>query len=377
MARTSSTDEEIRELFEKKRKEYDAYDRTLDALAAFSFILKHVEEIANETITHDFRPRIAPHGSDSDPYTPDGVVWQRPVNSLLLELKTSWHKDDVAQIVKYGKSPGCLLPDGTLKRFSEEHGILLGYQNVPGESNLKTLFDEWERAGIPFPLVVFRYSMEVAPEGNRIFFSRVPYARNGMCPATSFGKAMNSPRGYPVSAASFQFVRSSFHRANDQVIDSYAAVLWWTVYAKHYLTEEQKAEMAASGRLSSPLVIQLDRLDQVPTPADVEVPLSVKDVKRALEFLRQAGLVALKKRARAYEVKLKEDRYVRLPFSGAAVGISSPHDISARIITRWAVNRKKHPIAEPQKGRRALRVRTRRRRDVGTLRLPFPEGSSS
>jgi hypothetical protein len=182
---------------------------------------------------------------------------------------------------------------------------------------------------------------------------------------------LNSPRGVPVSVASFKFVRSGFHRTNDQVIDSYAAVLWWITYAKYYLTEEQRAEMAASGRLTTPLIISLDQLNQVPTPEGVEVPLSVKDVKRGLEFLRQAGLVALKKRANVYEVKLKEDRYVRLPTKSGVGGSPIAQDFSARVISRWATNRIKHPIMATRKGLKLPRARIKPRRDTRTLPL-FP-----
>ena len=71
-----------------------------------------------------------------------------------------------------------------------------------------------------------------------MFFSRVPYARNGVCPRSHLGSAINSARGFPVSAASFSQVKSKFHRANDQTKDSYAAVLRWVAYARRYLYQK-------------------------------------------------------------------------------------------------------------------------------------------
>jgi hypothetical protein len=374
MAATESTEERIRKLFQEKYKEYAAHSRTLDALAALSFILKQVKEIADETTAYDFRPTIAPHAPDIKPYTPDGLVWQKPAYSFLVELKSSWNKDNVGQVIKYGKSEGYLRPDRSLKKFAREHCILLGYQNPPGEPNLDRLFGEWEREKLAFPLVVFRYALEVAPEGHRIFFSRIPYQRNGQCPLSSLGRAMNSVRGYPVRAENFKSVRDRFHKANDQVIDSYAAVIWWTKYAIHYLTEDQRAEMAAGGRLSSPLILPGGRLEQVPAPADVEVPLTADDVRRALEFLRQAGLVAYRKVAGAYEVKLKVDRYIRFPHGAAPAGILAQEQFTAKVLTRWAANKIKHPVLEARK-KKSPRIRSRTHRDKATGYL-FPEMGS-
>jgi hypothetical protein len=372
MCPAESTEERVRKQFQEKWKEYNAHDRTLDALAAFRFILEYIDEIRDETIKFDFRPRIAPQTPDLKPYTPDGVIWQRPCCSFLLELKTSWNKDDVDQVMKYAKGQGYLQADGSLKAFAEKHCLLLGYQDPPGEPNLDKLFTEWERGGLTFPLVVFRYSLEFAPEGDRVFFSRIPFERNGLCPPSALGKAMNSARGCSVKADNFRFVKSKFHKANDQVVDSYGAVMWWTKYAIHYLTEDQRAEMAANGRLSSPLVIPVAQLDQVPSPGEVEVPLTAKDVKRALEFLRQAGLVVLKKLAGCYQVKLKGDRYVRFPHGTTLVEVSGQQEIAAKIITRWATNKIKHPLPEPHKKARKPLIRSGKRRDTSTLPL-FPD----
>jgi len=372
MAEAESTEDRIHKLFEEKRKEYAAQDRTLDALAAVHFILDNVKEISEETISYDFKPMIAPCGPDADPYTPDGVIWQRPSYSFLLELKTSWNNADVAQIIKYAKSEGCLLADRTLRRFERDHCLLLGYQNPPGERNLDRLFGEWERDEIHFPLVVFRYSLEAAPEGDRMFFTRVAYDRNGRCPPTAFGKAMNSVRGFPVRADNLKSVRGRFHKANDQVVDSYAAVMWWTLYARHYLSDDQRAEMAANGRVSSPLVIPANRLDEVPVPSDIEAPLTASDVRRALEFLRQARLVDFKRRAGAYEVKLRVDRYVRFPHGTTPTDISGHQEIAAKIISRWATNKIKHPLSEGRR-KRVPRTRGSRRAAAATGYLPFPE----
>jgi len=310
MADSPSVEGRIRAEFETALKEYTAYDRTLDALAAFSFIVENIEEISAETELVDFRPKLEPIDLDLDPYTPDGLIIQRTPADHVLELKTSWNDKDVAQVIKYGKSQRIISIDGTRRPFSNVRSVLLGYQNVPGEGNLAKLFNAWDVQRFGFPLVIFRYSLEQGPEGDRMFFIRVPYSRNGLCPASNLGKAVNSVRGFLVSVSSYKVNRPKFHKASDQVISSYAAVLWWTTYARYYLTEEQKIEMAEHGRLSSPLIIPLERIENVPTPAGVEVPLDPKDVRRALAFLRQARLVVLKKRARVYEVELKEDRHI-------------------------------------------------------------------
>jgi len=157
-------------------------------------------------------------------------------------------------------------------------------------------------------------------------------------------------------------VKTKFHKSNDQVIDSYAAVIWYTAYARNYLSEEQKAEMAVGGRLQTPLRIPLNQIDRIPVPPDVEVPLTPSDVKKGLEFLRQAGLVTLKVRERVYEVKLRQDRYVRLPAGAAAIG-ASQEDIAVKIINRWATYTIKKPLTERPVG--AKRTKSRRYRDTG------------
>ena len=130
------------------------------------------------------------------------------------------------------------------------------------------------------------------------------------------GEALNNPRGLSVSAERYKLHRSRFHKANDQVIASYAAVIWWSKYVKHYLSEEQRSEMADKGRLSSPLVLKWEELSTIPALADVDVPLGPGDVQRALEFLAQAKLVSFKRRAGAYQIELKEDRLIRVPADG-------------------------------------------------------------
>jgi len=196
--------------------------------------------------------------------------------------------------------------------------VLLGYQNPPGNENLERLFNAWKANAIALPLVLFRYSLEQGSEGDRMYFARIAYDQNGLCPATKFGQAFNSTRGFPLKASNYKLYRPRFHKANDQAIPSYAAVLWWTKYARYYLSAEQKSEMAEHGHLSTPFTIPLNRIDEVPALSDVEVPLAATDVRHALEFLEEAGLVKFKKQARAFEVLLKEDRYIRLPQSVTA-----------------------------------------------------------
>jgi len=248
MALSAGIEDRIQKLFDEKYKEYAAHDRALSALAAFRFVLEFIPEINQETVFRSFRPRVCSRGSESNPRTPDGLIVQRPSHSSVLELKTSWNKGDVTQVTNYGKAEGYLQDDGTLTRFSENHCILLGYQNVPGDLNLEALFDEWEKQKPPASLVAFRHSFESAPTGDRMFFSRIPFGRNGACPRSNFGTWINSARGFSVSAASFSRGGSEFHKSNDQVIDSYAAVIWWTAYAKHYLSEEQLADWAWKNR---------------------------------------------------------------------------------------------------------------------------------
>jgi hypothetical protein len=366
MALSQSVKDRIQARFDEKYKEYAAHDRTLSALAAFRFVLEFIPEIKEETVFWSFRPRVCSRGSESNPHTPDGLIVRRPAQGILLELKTSWNNDDIHQVTNYGNAEGYLQADGTLTRFSRNECILLGYQNVPGDSHLQSLFDEWEKQKPSASLVVFRYSLESAPAGDRMFFSRVPYSRNGTCPRSHLGSAINSARGFPVSAASFSRVKTKFHKTNDQAIDSYAAVLWWTGYARHYLSEEQQAEMAMGGRLQTPLQIPLNQIDSVPVLPDVEVPLTPSDVRKGLEFLRQAGLVNFKVRERVYEVKLRQN--VRLPSGAAAIG-ATQEDIAVKIINRWATYSITKPLTKRPFGPR--RTRSRRHGDAGPTLFPL------
>ncbi len=224
MTGLSKTEGRIHEQFSTAFKEYAAFDRTLDALSSLSFILGEIAEIARETELVDFRPKIASVDADSDPYTPDGLVVSKHCD-FVLELKTSWNEKDVYQVVKYGRSTGYIKRDGKQRPFQANRCVLLGYQNPPGQTNLDALFDTWASQAFSFPLVVFRYSLETAPGGDRMYFARVPYDRNGLCPSSGLGDALNSPRGFPVSTGSYKLHRSRFHKANDQVIASYAAVI--------------------------------------------------------------------------------------------------------------------------------------------------------
>jgi hypothetical protein len=342
MTSLSKAEDQIREHFSVVLKEYGAFDRTLSALSSLSFILSEIREIAHETEMVDFRPKILSIDADSDLYTPDGLIVSKRCD-FVLELKTSWDEKDVPQILKYGQSPGFILPDGKNQAFRPNKCVLLGYQNPPGLANLDSLFNAWESHKFPFPLVVFRYSLESAPEGDRMYFARVAYARNGLCPASKLGEALNNPRGFPVSADRYKLHRSRFHKANDQVIASYAAVIWWTKYVKHYLSEEQRSEMADRGRLSSPLVLKWEEINTIPELADVKVPLGPKDVQRALEFLAQAKLVSFKRRLGAYKIELKEDRYIRVPRDGP-ITRADAQDIAIKILARWARNKVKAPV---------------------------------
>lgn len=356
-----STEDRIRDEFSRVLKEYAALDRTLDALAALNFALCDIREINRETELIDFRPRLEPVDLDAEPYTPDGLVVQRQTD-FVLELKTSWNEQDVKQTIKYAKSSGFFRRDGTKQQFKPAKCVLLGYQNPPGKENLDKLFDSWQQNSLRFPLVVFRYSLEQGPEGDRLYFARVAYDRNGLCPTSKLGEAINSTRGFSVKADNYKLHRPKFHKTNDQVIASYAAVLWWTKYARHYLSEEQRSEMAERGHLTSPLVIQLNKVDEVPNLADTEVPLGPKDVRRALEFLQEARLVALKKRTGTFEVILKEDRFIRLPQS-----IPVPRtglDIATKILGRWATNTVKKPPKKPRRSRK--RTRRHKGRDEGS-----------
>lgn len=354
----ASIEDRIREEFLETWKEYAAFDRTLDALASLSYVLSRVTEINQETQLIDFMPRLEPVELDAGFYTPDGLIVQKHAD-FVLELKTSWNHRDVRQTIKYGKSPAYFLSGGSKKQnFKSEKCVLLGYQNPPSKENLDKLFDDWKANSLPFPLVVFRYSLEQGPEGDRMFFSRVPYDRNGLCPNTKLGQAFNSTRGFPIKTANYMHYRTKFHKANDQAIESYAAVLWWTKYARYYLSDEQKTEMAEHGRLSSPFVIQLNKIDEVPTLPDVEVPLGPNDVRRALQFLQEAGMVKFKKQLREFEILLKEDRYIRLPQSVPM----SRSDIAVKIIGKWATNKIKKPSKTPKPPKR---TRSRRGRSRG------------
>jgi hypothetical protein len=145
MALSKPTADRIQDRFDEKYKEYVAHDQTLSALAAFRFVLESIPETKQETTLWSFRPRVCSRGSESNPHTPDGLIAQRPSQDFLLELKTSWNKGDITQVINYGKAEGYLQADGTLTRFSENNCILLGYQNVPGDPDLEFLFDEWEK----------------------------------------------------------------------------------------------------------------------------------------------------------------------------------------------------------------------------------------
>jgi hypothetical protein len=162
-----------------------------------------------------------------------------------------------------------------------------------------------------------------------------------------------------VSTEKYKLHRSKFHKANDQVIASYAAVIWWTRYVRHYLSEEQRSEMADRGRLSRPLILTSEQISTIPVLADVEVPLGPKDVQRALEFLTQANLVSFKRRKGAFEVELKEDRYIRVPSDGPVARSASQLDISTKILARWATNKVKKPTTLARVKSRKAGVRRR------------------
>jgi hypothetical protein len=369
MASKEDVDEKIRDLYNTTRKEYEAFDRTLSALASIKFLCTAVTQIANETISIDFRAKLQPASTAAAPYTPDAVITQTNEHTRLIELKTSWSKSDIEQIEKYAKSEGRLTDKGGVEHFGKHHCILLGYQNTPGDKDLDNLFSRYRKTETPIPLVVFRYSLEIGPEGNRLFFVRVPDPRNGLCPQNSLGKAFNSTRGFSVSAENFRFVRAGFHKANDRVIESYAGIFWWTIYANGYLTDEQRAQMAERGRLETPLILPRESLDKnIPVPPNVEVPFTAKDIKLGLEFLRQARLVTLKRKKGHYEVVLKTDKRIRLPKTAPSLG-GMEQDVATKIITLYATYKILKPIKEPTH-RQGL---SRKRRDRGSGYLPFPE----
>jgi hypothetical protein len=350
----ASKEDRIRDEFDRIWKEYSAFDRTLDALSALTFALNNIREIKQETELINFTPRLEAVDLDGARYTPDGLVIQKHCD-FVLELKTSWNDADIKQILKYARSAGYFLKDDSKRQFKSDKCVLLGYQNPPGDERLDKLFQAWEESKISCPLVVFRYSLEQGPE-ERMYFARIAHDRNGRCPTNSkLGQAINSSRGFPVKTDNYKFYRPKFHKTNDQVIASYAAVLWWTKYARHYLSEEQKSEMAERGRLTSPFTILWNKIDEVPAMPGTDVPLGPSDVRRALEFLQEAKLVKLKKKARAFEIVLKEDRFIRLP-QGIPVPRAGP-DMSVKILGRWASNRVKKPPKKPKQPRKIRRRR--------------------
>jgi hypothetical protein len=373
MPHIAAVEDQIRELYTITRKEYEAFDRTLSALASLKFICSSITPIDSDTNSCDFRARIKPASADAQPYTPDAVVFQKRGYTFLVELKTSWNKSDVDQIVKYAKSPGRISDDGNVEPFGKHHCILLGYQNTPGHAELGALFSRFHETGVGFPLVLFRYSLEIGPDGNRLFFVRVPSEHNAFCPQCSLGKVFNSARGFSVSAASFKFIRASFHKANDRVIPSYAGIIWWTIYANAYLSDEQKAQMAERGRLDTPLVIPLDSLHKIPALPNVEVPFTAKDIKAGLEFLREARLVSLKRRKGCYEVTLKTDKRIRLPKTVPLLSEVVEQDVATKFITLYATYKVLKPIKEPSRKRRPGFLRSRARADNATGYLPFPK----
>ncbi len=221
-----------------------------------SGVLKFVKEIKDETVFCDFHPKLKPSTGITDAYTPDAVIRQTKEHSFLFELKTSWDHDNINQIVKYAESPGTLQADGSVVRFGTHHCIVVAYQNPPDDKSLEELYARLSERGIKLPVVLFRYALEVGAEDNRMSFSRLAYARNGLCPSSSsLGKALNLARGMSNSSKTFRSERSGFHKANDNAIPSYSGVMWWMSYAPHYLTDDQQAEMAEKGRLSTPLII--------------------------------------------------------------------------------------------------------------------------
>ncbi len=360
----SDTQDRIRELAIEKFQEYAAYDKTLDALAALRVVL-NTAEIKAELVSYDFHPRIQKPADTSPAHlTPDGLILLKAQRNFLLELKTSWNEADIVQVCKYAQSLGWLNPEGTVVPFGTKPCILLGYQKLVRQENLDRLFREFKiQTGAT--LVVFRYALETGTE-NPMSFSRLAHAENGQCPPSDFGKLFNYA-GFAVRASEFKFQRSKFDKANDEVIDSYAAVIWWNKYAVHYLTEAQKTEMAEKGSLSEALEIPLDKISPVPKPEGTEIGLDPDDVRRALEFLRQARLVN-KTRESGYQIPLKTN--IRLPLDAPEVtGQHALNEITHKLIMRWATYKILRPIKEkkriPKKGR------ARSRRDTRTLPL-FP-----
>ncbi len=355
----------IRELAIQQFREYAAYDRTLDALAAIRVVL-NTPEIQGELLSYDFHPRIQRAGDTPTPHlTPDGLILLKGQRDFLLELKTSWNDSDISQACKYALSPAWIKPDGTPIPFGTHTCILLGYQKQVGQGNLDKLFHDF-KAQTNSALVVFHYALETGTE-HQMYFSRLGHIENGRCPESEFGKLFNFA-GFPVRASYFKYLRSKFDKANDEVIDSYAAVIWWSKYAVHYLTETQKTEMAEKGSLSEPLNIEPDRISTVPIPEGTEIGLANEDVRRALEFLRQARLVT-RTRKGGYEIPLKTN--IRLPLDAPELTGKHLDEIANKVIMRWATYKVLKPIKEKKRGPR--RVRARSRRDTSTLPL-FDKG---
>jgi hypothetical protein len=357
----SGSQDRIRELAIKQFQEYAAYDRTLDALAAIRVVL-NTPEIQGELLSYDFHPRIQRAGDFPTPHlTPDGLILLKGQRNFLLEMKTSWNDSDISQACKYAHSPAWIKADGTPVPFGTQPCILLGYQKQVGQGNLDRLFKDF-KAQTNAALVVFHYALETGTE-HLMYFSRLAHPENGRCPESEFGKLFNYA-GFPVRASDFKYLRSKFDKANDEVIDSYAAVIWWSKYAVHYLTETQKTEMAEKGSLSEPLKIAPDRICDVPRPEGTEIGLDSDDVRRALEFLRQARLVT-KTRKGGYEIPLKTN--IRLPLDAPEVTGKHLNEITDKVILRWATYKVLKPIKEKKQTPRKHRARSRR--DTRTLSL--------
>lgn len=279
-------------------------------------------------------------------------------------MKTSWNEGDISQAVKYARSPAWIRADGTAVFFDAPPCILLGYQKQVGQSNLDKLFREF-KSETSAALVVFHYALEAGTE-HQMYFSRLAHPENGLCPESRFGKLFNYT-GFPVRASDFKFLRSKFDKANDEVIDSYAAVIWWSKYAVHYLSDTQKTEMAVKGSLSEPLSIPSNKISDIPKLEGTEIKLDSDDVRRALEFLRQARLVT-KTRKGGYEIPLKTK--IRLPLDAPEVTGKHLGEITEKLIMRWATYKILKPINE--KKSRPKKHKARRLRDTRTLPM-FPQ----
>ncbi|OFV99655.1 MAG: hypothetical protein A3H28_14645 [Acidobacteria bacterium RIFCSPLOWO2_02_FULL_61_28] len=86
-------------------------------------------------------------------------------------------------------------------------------------------------------------------------------------------------------------------------------------------------------------------------------------MRRALEFLRQANLVVLKKRAHAFEVKMKEGRYIRVPRGSPSPGAFAHRELSTKIIARWATHKVKNPIKTSRVKRTTKKLSSRKMQD--------------